>query len=178
MSDFFPSLNLHASSRRRLGILGLITALAIAVPARLEDKDVMDKLILNPSLKTFVNLVAKAGLIETLKEDGPYTVFAPNDDAFAKVPAHVLNGLKKDPELLKKVLTYYMVESRIESRDLKAGTLDSILGEKAKVTGVKDGLRINGAKLISVDDKADNGIIHIVDTVFFPPSLAEQIAKL
>ena len=176
MPEFLPSFNRQASGSRRLIILAVFAALSTTAFAQSEDKDVMDKMIQNPSLKTFVNLVAKAGLIEMLKAEGPFTLFVPNDAAFAKLPPSLLTTLKKDKVLLKKFLTYAMVNGRLESKDFKEGPLKSIEGEMFTI-GTKKGLVLSKGKFVAIDERTANGIIHVVDTVTLPPSLMKFTPK-
>lgn len=170
--EFTPSMNLRTLSVRKLIILIGITAGAVNAHGQISDKDVLDKLILNPNLKTFVNLIAKGDMIETLKAGGPFTIFAPSDAAFAKLPPPVLAALKKDKTILKKFLNFQMVASLIDSKSFKEGPLKTIAGESTFLS-LKKQPTLNTGKFISVDDKAANGIIHVVDIVSFPPSLAK-----
>ncbi len=136
-----------------------------------EDKDIMDKLILDPSLKTFTSLIVKAGLVETLKAEGPLTVFAPNDAAFAKMPSATLEGLKKNKSLLRKTLTYCILGGKVMTKVIKDGTLKMQSTDLLTVS-VKVGLptTVNGQKIVTPDIETSNGIIHIVGSVLSPPA--------
>ena len=133
-----------------------------------DDKDLIDHLVLEPSLKTFTKLIAKAGLIETLKGDGPYTIFAPNDAAFTKLGAVALQALTKDKALLRRTLNFHIVSGKILAKDYNEGPLKTLATEPLMVK-LKGSLTINGAKIAVADVPASNGTIHIVNTVFVPP---------
>lgn len=121
--------------------------------------------------KTLATALTEAGLIETLKTKGPFTVFAPTDEAFAKLPKGTLEGLLKDKEALKKILLYHVVSGNVMSTDVvKLTEVKTVEGFKVKIT-VKDGsVMINDAKVIKADIKASNGVIHVIDTVILPPA--------
>jgi uncharacterized surface protein with fasciclin (FAS1) repeats len=121
--------------------------------------------------KTLATALTEAGLIETLKSKGPFTVFAPTDEAFAKLPKGTLEGLLKDKEALKKILLYHVVSGNVMSTDVvKLTEVKTVEGFKVKIT-VKDGnVMINDAKIIKADIKASNGVIHVIDTVILPPA--------
>jgi len=135
-----------------------------------EDKDIMDKLILDPSLKTFTNLIVKAGLVETLKAEGPLTVFAPNDAAFAKMPSATLEGLKRNKVLLRKALSYHIFNGKVLSKDFKDGSLKMQSGDLVLVK-VRLGppLTINGRSILTPDIETSNGVIHVISTIMTPP---------
>ncbi len=121
--------------------------------------------------KTLATALTEAGLIETLKSKGPFTVFAPTDEAFDKLPKGTLEGLLKDKEALKKILLYHVVSGNVMSTDVvKLTEVKTVEGFKVKIT-VKDGnVMINDAKVIKADIKASNGVIHVIDTVILPPA--------
>lgn len=121
--------------------------------------------------KTLATALTEAGLIETLKSKGPFTVFAPTDEAFAKLPKGTLEELLKDKEALKKILLYHVVSGNVMSTDVvKLTEVKTVEGFKVKIT-VKDGsVMINDAKVIKADIKASNGVIHVIDTVILPPA--------
>ena len=168
------STRMNLNSSRALSC-ALFASFALAVPARLDDKDLLDKMVLNPNLKTFVNLLARAEMMELIKADGPYTVFAPSNAAFAKLPAAQFATLTKDKAILKKFLTYQMVEGRLLSKDLKDGNVKSIEGGNLAIL-TKPVLRLNKGKIVAIDDLTSNGVIYVVDTVSIPPSLMPKTA--
>lgn len=135
-----------------------------------KSKDIVTVAIEAGNFKTLATALTEAGLIETLKGKGPFTVFAPTDEAFAKLPAKTLEGLLKDKEALKKVLLYHVVSGNVTSSDVvKLSSAKTVEGSEIKIK-TKDGkVMINDAKVISADVKASNGVIHVIDTVILPP---------
>ena len=134
-------------------------------------KDIVDTAIGAGSFKTLVAAVTAAGLVETLKGEGPFTVFAPTDAAFAALPAGTVEALLKDIPALKGILTYHVVAGRVLSSDLKTGTIEAttVEGRKLTVTKAADGsVTVNGAKVASRDILTSNGVIHVVDAVLLP----------
>jgi len=133
------------------------------------DKDIVDTAISAGSFNTLVKAVEAAGLVDTLKSKGPFTVFAPTDDAFAKLPEDQLNALLADKDALTKVLTYHVVPGRIMSGDI-AGSKTSVAtvqGSNIEVDAVS-GVRINNANVVKADIATSNGVIHVIDTVILP----------
>lgn len=129
--------------------------------------DIVDTAIAAGSFKTLVSLVQKAGLVETLKGPGPFTVFAPTDEAFAKVPKATLDMLAANPEKLKAVLTYHVVSGKVMAADVKAGPVKMVQGTNATLA-TKGGVTINKAKVVKADIACDNGVIHVIDAVILP----------
>jgi uncharacterized surface protein with fasciclin (FAS1) repeats len=118
---------------------------------------------------TLVAAVDAAGLTETLKNDGPFTVFAPTDEAFKALPEGALEGLLKDKEALTNVLLYHVVEGEVLAKDVvKIEAAKMLNGAEAKVKVKKDTVMIAGVKVIKTDIKAANGIIHVIDAVMLP----------
>lgn len=132
--------------------------------------DIVDTAASNGSFKTLVAAVEAAGLFETLKGPGPFTVFAPTDDAFAALPAGTVEDLLKpaNKEKLVEVLTYHVVTGKVMSTDLKDGMKAGTV-EGAEVTIDLDaGPMVNDAKIVTADVAADNGVIHVIDKVLMP----------
>lgn len=129
------------------------------------------------TFKTLLTAATAAGLAETLSTGGPFTVFAPNDDAFAKLPAGTVEGLLADKEALKKVLLYHVVSGEVPASKVTGlSSAKTVEGSDVKIT-VKDGtVLVNNAKVIKTDIKASNGIIHVIDTVILPPAAGEAKA--
>jgi uncharacterized surface protein with fasciclin (FAS1) repeats len=129
----------------------------------------------NPLLSTLVTAVKAAGLVDTLNGDGPFTIFAPTNDAFAKIPADQLKAILADKEMLTKILTYHVVAgTQYDAAGLgKAGELDSVEGEK--ISFGADGTMVNDAKVLCSNVMTANATVHIVDTVLLPPSLSEPM---
>jgi uncharacterized surface protein with fasciclin (FAS1) repeats len=135
-------------------------------------KDIVDTATAAGSFKTLLTAATTAGLVDTLKGLGPFTVFAPTDDAFKKLPAGTLDGLLKDPEALKKILLYHVVSGKVTSDQVvKLTSADTIAGPAIKIT-VKDGsVYLNDTvKVVTTDIEASNGVIHVIDGVLLPPA--------
>jgi uncharacterized surface protein with fasciclin (FAS1) repeats len=125
------------------------------------------------SFKTLLKAVEAAGLVEVLRGEGPFTVFAPTDAAFAKLPAGVLEGLLADPERLAAVLTYHVVPGRVMAADVvRSGQLEpaSVQGERLRIVVRGGSVYVDGATVIATDVMASNGVIHVIDTVVLPGS--------
>ena len=153
--------------------LGIAFALAVA-PTSVEDvtvepDDIVDIATAAGSFNTLLTAVEAAGLVETLKSDGPFTVFAPTDEAFAKIPAETLEALLADKEALKAVLLYHVVPGAEMSSDVV--TLSSATTAQVQDVSimVHDGsVMIDEATVVTVDIEASNGVIHVIDTVITP----------
>jgi len=134
-------------------------------------KDIVDTAVSAGSFNTLVTAVKAAGLVNTLKGPGPYTVFAPTDEAFAKLPAGTLDSLLEpaNRDKLVAILTYHVVPGRIMSTDIagKKANVESVQGQNISVDAT-DGVRVNGANVTSADIDASNGVIHVIDTVILP----------
>jgi len=115
-----------------------------------------------------VKAVKEAGLVDTLKGKGPFTVFAPTDEAFAKLPAGTVEALLKDKQKLTQVLTYHVVPGRVTSSQVKPGAVKTVQGASLKVRTDAGGVMVNDAKVIKADIMASNGVIHVIDTVVLP----------
>lgn len=123
------------------------------------------------SFKTLVAAVKAAGLVDTLSSKGPFTVFAPNDDAFAKLPKGTVESLLNDKAKLTAVLTYHVVAGKLMSSDVKTGPVKTVQGQTAniKVSGIfSKTVMIDNAKVIKPDILTDNGVIHVIDSVILP----------
>jgi uncharacterized surface protein with fasciclin (FAS1) repeats len=136
--------------------------------------DIIDTALSAGNLSTLAATLGAAGLIETLKGDGPFTVFAPTDEAFSKIPSATLSELlhPENRTNLISILTYHVVNGRVtadEVTDLKSAT--SLQGQTLKIS-TKDGLEINDAKVLTADVQATNGVIHIIDAVLAPSAAA------
>lgn len=130
--------------------------------------DIVDTAINAGSFSTLVAAVKAAGLVDTLKGKGPFTLFAPNDEAFAKLPEGTVEGLLKDIPQLKKILTYHVVSGKVMAADVaKMKSAKTVEGSNVKIDAVK-GVKINNATVSTADVAADNGVIHIIDTVLMP----------
>jgi len=122
--------------------------------------------------KTLVTLVRRAGLAGALSGHGPFTVFAPTDAAFAKVPKATLARLGSDPALLRKVLLYHVVAGRLTAAQVvKHHSLKTLNGQRLRVTVHGDTVRVGGARVVTANVTASNGVIHAIDAVLIPPRL-------
>ena len=130
-------------------------------------KDIVDTAVAAGSFKTLATALGAANLIDTLKGKGPFTVFAPTDEAFAKIPKADLDALLKDKKKLAAVLTYHVVPGKVMASDVKAGMVKSVQGSELTIT-TTNGVMVDKAKVIKTDIVADNGVIHIIDTVIMP----------
>jgi uncharacterized surface protein with fasciclin (FAS1) repeats len=138
-----------------------------------EKKDIVDTAVGAGSFKTLVAAVQAAGLVETLKGAGPFTVFAPTDEAFAKLPAGTVETLLKpeNKEKLVAVLTYHVVPGKVMAADVvKLTEAPTVQGSKAKVKVVNQTVMIDDAKVVKADIETSNGVIHVIDAVILPPA--------
>lgn len=131
-------------------------------------KDIIDTATSAGSFKTLVAAIEAAGLTDTLKGKGPFTVFAPTDDAFNKLPPGALDALLKDKAKLAQVLTYHVVPGTLMAKDVKSGEAPTANGKPLKVTAVGDRVKVDNANVTQPDIAADNGVIHAIDTVVMP----------
>src|SRR5690606_13543760 len=130
--------------------------------------DIVDTAKSAGSFNTLVTAVQAAGLVYTLKGPGPFTVFAPTDEAFAKIPKAQLDALLKDKAALTKVLTYHVVPSKVMAADVKPGAVKTVQGSSFNVSVTGDKVKVDNANVIKTDVAADNGVIHVIDTVIMP----------
>jgi uncharacterized surface protein with fasciclin (FAS1) repeats len=135
--------------------------------------DIVDTAVGAGSFKTLVAAVKAAGLVETLKGKGPFTVFAPTDEAFAKLPKGTVEGLLKNIPKLTAVLTYHVVPGKVMAADVvKLKTAKTVQGQEVKIDASKwhlhKSVKINDANVVKADVVADNGVIHVIDKVILP----------
>lgn len=153
-----------------------ILAAALAVPMALgavtaKAADIVDTAVSAGSFKTLVAAVKAGGLVDTLKSDGPFTVFAPTDEAFARLPEGTVEDLLKpeNKEKLVSILTYHVVPGKVMSGDIagKEMTVKTVQGGEARVNATS-GVMIDGARVVKADIEASNGVIHVIDSVMLP----------
>lgn len=152
-------------------VLGLMIT---ATVVNAQSKDIVDLAVGAENLKTLVAAVKAGGLVETLKGDGPFTVFAPTDAAFAALPAGTIAMLLKpeNKDKLVAILTYHVVSGKVMSTDLSNGQKAKTVNGKSISVSIANGtVMISGAKVIAADVKAKNGVVHIIDKVLLPPSM-------
>ena len=130
--------------------------------------DIVDTATSAGQFKTLVAALEKADLVDTLKGAGPYTVFAPTDEAFAKLPKGALEGLLSDKEKLTAVLTYHVVPGKVMAADVKPGKVKTVQGQSLTVATKNDAVMVNDARVVKTDIGASNGVIHIIDSVVLP----------
>jgi uncharacterized surface protein with fasciclin (FAS1) repeats len=147
----------------------LISAVAVSLclVSAANAKDIVDTAVSAGSFKTLATALQAAGLVDTLKGKGPFTVFAPTDAAFAKIPKADLDALLADKAKLTAVLTYHVVPGKVMSKDVKAGEVKTVEGSSLTVSTMGD-VKVDNAKVTTVDIVADNGVIHVIDTVVMP----------
>ena len=143
-----------------------VAALSLAAFA-VQAKDIVETAVAAGEFKTLATALEKAGLIETLKGKGPFTVFAPTDAAFAKVPKAQLDALLADKAKLTAVLTYHVVPGTVMAKDVKAGKVKTVQGSELTV-GTTGGVTVDAAKVVKTDIVASNGVIHVIDSVVLP----------
>ncbi|HYJ19307.1 MAG TPA: fasciclin domain-containing protein [Burkholderiales bacterium] len=141
----------------------LLVASSVALAA-----DIVDTAVSAGQFKTLVKAVQEAGLTDTLKGDGPFTVFAPTDEAFAKLPPGTVEALLKDKEKLAKILTYHVVAGQVKAADVKPGEVKTVQGQSLKIRVQGGNVMVNNAKVTKTDIIASNGVIHVIDTVVLP----------
>ena len=145
-------------------------AVAFASPALAQPKDIVDTAVAAGSFNTLARLLAAADLVGVMKGPGPYTVFAPTDEAFAKVPKDVLDGLAKDKAKLQEVLKYHVLTSKWTTDDIKLVKQTGTAQGKSVAFGAAGGtLTVNGATIIKPNIDCTNGMIHVIDAVLLPP---------
>jgi uncharacterized surface protein with fasciclin (FAS1) repeats len=142
-------------------------ALSAASLAPAWASDIVDTAVKAGSFKTLATALQAAGLVDTLKGPGPFTVFAPTDEAFAKIPKAQLDALLKDKAKLTAVLTYHVVSGKVMAKDVKAGKVKTVQGSELTVS-TASGVMVDNAKVTKTDIAADNGVIHVIDTVIMP----------
>jgi len=141
--------------------------LALGLAFSAQSKDIVDTPVGAGSFKTLATALQVAGLVDTLKSAGPFTVFAPTDEAFAKVPKEALEALLKDKNKLTAVLTYHVVAGKVMAADVKAGKVKTVQGSELTIS-TDGGVKVDGANVVAVDIVADNGVIHVIDAVIIP----------
>lgn len=155
----------------RRTFMGAAAALALALPVKAQAADIVDTAVSAGSFNTLVAAVQAAGLVETLKGDGPFTVFAPTDEAFAALPEGTVETLllPENKDQLVEILTYHVVPAKVMSGDIagKRAQVLTVQGDRLSVNA-KRGVKVNDAEVVQADIEASNGVIHVVDAVILP----------
>jgi uncharacterized surface protein with fasciclin (FAS1) repeats len=174
-----PLLHIKRGNMMNLGIRSLVAGAAVVAtllgPTLARAADIVDTAVAAGSFNTLVTAVKAAGLVKTLKGKGPYTVFAPNDAAFAKLPPGTVESLLKNKAKLATILKYHVVPGRVKAADVAGKSLKvkTAAGLPVNVDGTF-GVRVNDAHVIQPDIEASNGVIHVIDTVLLPPAAAAK----
>jgi uncharacterized surface protein with fasciclin (FAS1) repeats len=145
----------------------------IPVSAAAANKDIVDTAVAAGSFKTLVAAIQAADLVDTLKGPGPFTVFAPTDDAFKKLPAGTVESLLKpeNKDKLRAILTYHVVSGNVTAAQaMKLTSAKTVNGQELKISSRDGTVMINDAKVVKADIHASNGVIHVIDTVILPDS--------
>lgn len=157
----------------RKGLVGMVLAAAfVAAPAFAAEKDIVDTAISAGSFKTLVEAVQAAGLVETLKGKGPFTVFAPTDEAFAKLGDQTIKDLLKNKEQLGAILKYHVVPGKVMAEQAVKinGPVKTVQGKEVMIQTRNGAVYVGKAKVIKTDIVCNNGVIHVIDAVILPPS--------
>ncbi len=148
----------------------LIFSSVIASATNATNQNIVQIASSNPEFSTLVKAIKAAGLVDTLEGKGPFTVFAPTDAAFAKLPKGDLEKLLNNKEELAAILKYHTVSGEVMSKDIKPGDVPTVQGGMIKISVRNGGVYVNNAKVTKADIQASNGVIHVIDTVLTPPS--------
>lgn len=152
--------------------VAIVSAIALTLNAsQVLAADLVDTAATSGTFKTFLAAAKKAGVIDTLKNSGPYTVFAPSDSAFKKLPPETLNSLMKDKTRLAEVLNHHVIQGKVAIADVKPGKVETIQGDMLTLTSDNGKVTVDNANVIQSDLMADNGVIHEIDTVVIPAEL-------
>lgn len=155
--------------KRTIGLTAIALALAGCATAPQAPTNLADTAAKTPQLSTLTRLINEAGLAETLRGPGPYTVFAPSDDAFKALPAKTMQELASDKEKLRAVLRYHVVAAKINSAEAKSGAVKSLQGGSLAVSRSGGFLTVESAIVTQPDVAATNGVVQVIDTVLMPP---------
>jgi uncharacterized surface protein with fasciclin (FAS1) repeats len=163
------------SKFKTLTMMAVVVALGLGVfgvqasRAEYQAKDIVDTAVAAGQFKTLAAALQAAGLVDTLKGDGPFTVFAPTDEAFAKLPAGTLDALLKDIPKLKGILTYHVVAGKVMAADVvKLKSATTVNGQSVKIKAEGGKVMVDNANVVKTDIECSNGVIHVIDAVILP----------
>ena len=159
----------------------LLLSVTLCAGVRAKADDIVDTAAANPDFSTLVTAVKEAGLVDTLKGAGPFTVFAPTNEAFAKIPKAKLDALLKNKAALTAVLTYHVVSGKVMAADvtkMKSGSKVKTVEGSSFVLKLKPAVMVDKAKVTKTDIVCDNGVIHVIDTVLMPADLSGKMGKM
>ena len=163
MLNFYPNRRVLVLAAAALALSGCAT---VTKPV-----SVVDTLAATPELSTLSGLVTKAGLTSTLNGAGPFTVFAPTNAAFAKVPAKTMEDLGKDPARLAAVLTYHVIPGKVMAADIKTNSnVKTVNGANVAVSKAGEFVTVEDGLVQTADIAATNGVVHVIDSVLIPPA--------
>ena len=152
-----------------LCLTGGLTANRMAAAAN-DDKDIVQTITDDGQFKTLANALETAGLVDALKGEGPFTIFAPTDEAFAKLPKEKLEALLKDKEALKNVLNYHVIAKKVMAAEVaKLDSATTVQGKSVAIEAKDGKVTVGGANVTKTDIECKNGVIHVIDTVLTPP---------
>lgn len=152
-----------------LAVVALVATSTLPANAGGYKKDIVDTAVAAGSFETLVAAVKAAGLVETLKGEGPFTVFAPTDEAFGKLPEGTVEALLKDKDKLTAILTYHVVAGKVMAADVvKLSSAKTVQGQEVEIKAGSNGVMIDNATVIKTDIETSNGVIHVIDTVILP----------
>jgi uncharacterized surface protein with fasciclin (FAS1) repeats len=155
---------------KRMALIAAVATLVLSGCASMSGpKSIVDVAASNPDLSTLNKLINDAGLADTLRASGPYTVFAPTNEAFKAVPAKTLDELGRDKEALKNVLAYHVLPGTVTSADVKTGNLKTLQGANVAVAKAGTIVTVEDAMVVRADVPASNGVVQVVDRVLMPP---------
>jgi LPXTG-motif cell wall-anchored protein len=164
--------------RLTVSVVAVLLLLAMALPAAAQgEQDIVEIAAGNPDFSTLVSAVQQAGLVETLQGEGPFTVFAPTNAAFAALPEGLLASL--DEATLRSILTYHVVSGNVMAADvvgLDGQSVATVQGESVTIAVEGNNVRVNNANVVTTDIEASNGVIHVIDAVILPPSVQQALA--
>lgn len=165
--------------KNRIILIALSLLLVLPFSVSAQDQTIVDIAVDNEDFSTLVSLVQAAGLAETLSGEGPYTVFAPTNEAFAQLPTPLVEFLGANPDVLTAVLTYHVVDGAVLSSDLSSGEVATLdMGNTVDVVVGDMGVRVNNATVVTADIEASNGVIHVIDTVLLPEFTLPEVDPL
>jgi uncharacterized surface protein with fasciclin (FAS1) repeats len=151
-----------------IAAIGLLLSAGAVAGADHHQKDIVDTAIEAGSFNTLVTAVEAAGLVDTLKGEGPFTVFAPTDEAFAKLPEGTIESLLQDKAKLTAILTYHVVPGKVMAADVvKLSSAKTVQGQSVAIEAGQ-GVKVNSANVVKTDIVTSNGVIHVIDTVLLP----------
>ena len=161
---------------RKTALVTLLTIALFAVVStntfaggKKSSKNIVETALAAGNFNTLATALTEAGLVDALQQEGPFTVFAPTDEAFAKLPKGTLANLLKDKEALKKILLYHVVSGKVMASDVvKLESATTLLGKDVKIMVTDGNVMINNSKVTATDISTSNGVIHVIDTVLIP----------